>query len=60
MIVFAHTKFGLVQIQGSKVKRGGAESIPRPQRVFEIPVRIGLSNFVALKSVFWMVINTLW
>ena len=23
MIVFAHTKFGLVRIQGSEVKRGG-------------------------------------
>ena len=23
MIVFAHTKFGLVRIQGSRVKRGG-------------------------------------
>ena len=31
MIVFAHTKFGLVRIQGSRVKRGGggeAESAP--------------------------------
>ena len=29
MIVFAHTKFGLVRIQGSEVKRG-AESAPPP------------------------------
>ena len=43
MIVFAHTKFGLVQIQGSGVKRG-AESAPPPrsERVFQIPVQIGL------------------
>ena len=46
MIVFAHTKFGLVRIQGSGVKRGeGAESAPPlPERVFEIPVQIGLSH----------------
>ena len=41
MIVFAHTKFGLVRIQGSEVKRG-AESAPRSERVFQIPVQIGL------------------
>ena len=41
MIVFAHTKFGLVQIQGSGVKRG-AESAPQYERVFQIPVKIGL------------------
>ena len=45
MIVFSHTKFGLVRIQGSEVKRG-AESAPPPwsERVFEIPVPVGLSN----------------
>ena len=37
MIVFAHTKFGLVQIKGSGVK-----SPPRSERVFQIPVQIGL------------------
>ena len=44
MIVFAHTKFGLVRIQGSGVKREGAESAPPPrsERVFQIPVQIGL------------------
>ena len=36
MIVFAHTKFGLVRIKGR-----GAESTPRPERVFEIPAWIG-------------------
>ena len=38
MIVFAHTKFGLLQIKGSGVKRG-ADSAPPPQPegVFEIP-----------------------
>ena len=43
MIVFSHTKFGLVRIQGSEVKRGG---IPPPQseRIFQIPVQIGLNN----------------
>ena len=35
MIVFAHTKFSFVRIQGSKVKRG-AESAP--------PVRANFSN----------------
>ena len=45
MIVFAHTKFGLVRIQGSGVKRG-AESAPPPrsERVFQIPVQIGLKT----------------
>ena len=41
MIVFAHTKFGLVRIQGSEVKRGGgirppvwaSFSNPGPDRV---------------------------
>ena len=44
MIVFAHTKFGLVRIQGNEVKRGGNPP-PWPGRDFEIPVRIGLKNF---------------
>ena len=43
MILFAHTKFGLVQIQGSGVKRG-AESTPLSERVFHIPVQIGLKT----------------
>ena len=45
MIVFAFTKFGLVRIQGRRVKRrggGGGIRPPRPERVFEIPVQIGL------------------
>ena len=43
MILFAHTKFGLVQIQGSGVKRagGGIRYLPS-ERVFQIPVQIGL------------------
>ena len=46
MIVFSHTKFGLVRIQGSGVKRG-AESAPlRSERVFQIPVQIGLKSLV--------------
>ena len=39
-IVFARTKFGLVQMKGSGVKRGGF-CPPRPERVFEIPAWIG-------------------
>ena len=44
MILFAHTKFGLVRIQGSGVKRGGGGRNPPPlsERVFQIPVQIGL------------------
>ena len=44
MIAFAHTKFGLVRIQGSGVKRGGggAESGPLVWASFSIPVQIGL------------------
>ena len=42
MIVFSHTKFGLVPIKGSGVKRG-ADSAPRPERAFEIPAWIGLN-----------------
>ena len=41
MIVFAHTKFGLVQVKGSKLRRGRIPP-PRPERVFEIPAGIGL------------------
>ena len=41
MIVFAHTKFGLVRIQGSGVKREGGS--PRAERVYEIPAWIGLN-----------------
>ena len=44
MIVFAHTKFGLVRIQGSGVKRGGGIRPPRSERVFEIAVQIGLND----------------
>ena len=47
MIVFAYTKFGIVRIQGSGVKRGEAESAPRSERVFQIPVQIGL------KLIYW-------
>ena len=46
MIVFAHTKFGLVRIQGSEVKRGGGIRPPRSERVFQIPVQIGLMKVV--------------
>ena len=46
MILFAHTKFSLVRIQGSRVKRGGGIRPPRSERVFQIPVQIGL-NFGA-------------
>ena len=42
MIIFAHTKFGLVWIQGSGVKRGAESAPPRSERVFQIPVQIGL------------------
>ena len=42
MIVFAHTKFGLVG-HGSEVKRGGGIRPPRSERVFEIPVGVGLT-----------------
>ena len=44
-IVFAHTKFGLVQMKENEVKRGvGADSAPWPERVFEIPAWIGLRH----------------
>ena len=44
MIVFDHTKFGLVWIKGSKVKRGGGFHPPSPRlsEFFEIPAWIGL------------------
>ena len=43
MIAFAHTKFGLVWIKGSGVKRGAGSAPPQPERVFEIPAWIGLT-----------------
>ena len=46
MIVFAHTKFGFVPTQGSEVKRGGGIGPPRFERVFQIPVEIGLSHII--------------
>ena len=52
MILFAHTKFGLVPIQGSRVKRGGGIRPPRSERVFQIPVQIGLNeSFIPLQNV---------
>ena len=45
MIVFAHTKFGSVQIKGSGVKRGGQILPPPwPEQVFEIPAWVGLKH----------------
>ena len=45
MIVFAYTKFGLVGVKGSAVKRGADSAPPpRPERVFEIPAWIGLKS----------------
>ena len=46
MILFAHTKFGLVRINGSGVKRGPDSLPPRPERLFEIPAWIGLKLLV--------------
>ena len=43
MIVFAHTKFGLVRIQGSEVKRGGGIH-SAVWASFEIPVHVGLNQ----------------
>ena len=45
MIAFAHTKFGLVQMKESGVKRGGGRipPPPRPERVFEISAWTGLN-----------------
>ena len=45
MIVFFHTKFSLFRIQGSGVKGGGGRRNPPPwsERVFQIPVQIGLT-----------------
>ena len=53
MIVFAHIKFGLVRIQGSGVKKGGGggESAPRLERVFQIPVQIGLKKVSDMKFI---------
>ena len=45
MIVFAHTKFSLVRIQRSEVKRGRNPPPPRSERVFEIPVQVGLRPY---------------
>ena len=39
MTVFAHTKFDLVRIEGSEVKKPPP---PRSERVFQIPAQIGL------------------
>ena len=47
MILFAHTKFGLVRIQGSRVKGGAESAPPRSERVFQIPVQIGLIQYIA-------------
>ena len=47
MIVFAHTKFGLVRIKGSGVKRG-TDFAPQPERVFEIPAWIELSYHITI------------
>ena len=44
MIIFTHTKFGLVRIQGSGVKRGAESASPQPERVFEISVQIDYSR----------------
>ena len=44
MIVFAHTKFGLVQIQGNGAKRGRNPAPPQSQRVLQIPAQIGLNH----------------
>ena len=47
MIIFVHMKFGLVRIQGSRVKRG-RNSPPRSEQVFQIPVQIGLIDLVEI------------
>ena len=46
MIVFSHTKFGLVQVQESDVKIGGAESAPPSLSEFlkPGPVRVKLKQ----------------
>ena len=51
MIVFAHTKFGLVRIQRSGVKRG-EESAHRSERVFQIPIQIGLRDKAKIAFLF--------
>ena len=35
--MFAHTKFGSVQMKGSGVKRGAGGPLSLPERVFENP-----------------------
>ena len=47
--MFAYTKFGLVRMKGSEVKRawgGGGGGFPF-ERVFQIPVRIGLTAAIS-------------
>ena len=52
MILFPHTKFGLVRIQGSRVKRGGGfRPPPRSERVFQIPVQIGLKGLHTISAI---------
>ena len=55
MIVFAHTKFGLVRIQGGGIRP------PRSERVFQIPVQIGLRIEhlcdIIPKAQSWLVLN---
>ena len=53
MILFAHTKFGLVRIQGSRVKRGAESAPPRSERVFQIPVQIGLNCLTVNPGIKW-------
>ena len=43
MIVFAHTKFGFVPTQGGGIRP------PWSERVFQIPVQIGLNNVGLLR-----------
>ena len=58
MIVFAHTKFGLVRIQGSRVKRGAESAPPRSEGVFQIPVQIGLRSLLSDFDHTYLVIHT--
>ena len=51
MILFAHTKFGLVRIQGSRVKGGGRNPPPRSERVFHSKAYAILRNHEIEKSV---------
>ena len=58
MILFAHTKFGLVRIQESRVKRGGGRNPPpRSERVFQIPVQIGLTWFNMVSHLSFLSLN---